>query len=96
MINKQHMNANLELWFEAVQMMSAVARITQQDLFRIALLAADTAAGVQQGLGPGDGSLQGGQVQEDLGQRRAGEARFLPAFLQRSTTACFHLHLIIC
>jgi len=46
MINKQHMNANLELWFEAVQMMSAVARITQQDLFRIALLAADTAARV--------------------------------------------------
>jgi len=48
------MESNLERTFQAVRVISAVTRITQQHLLGVAKATADAAAGSQHGARPGD------------------------------------------
>ena len=66
-------------------MVASVAAITQQHLLRVAATSTHTAAGLEDGLVPGHGALQGGEMEEDLGEAGAGHQGLLPALPARLT-----------
>lgn len=80
-------HAYLELGSHTVDVMASLAGVAQQHVLGIALLATHLAAGIQDGLGPGDAALQGGEVQEDLRQAGAAEQGLPPAVLHRLADA---------
>ena len=75
--------AYLKRWFKTVHVVASVAAVTEQHLLGVSLPATDPAARVEGGLAPQDAPLQGGQVQEHLGEAGSGHQRLLPALKQR-------------
>ena len=78
-------STNLERWYEAEHVVAPVAAVAQQHLLGVAAASAHAAAGLEDGLVPGDGALQRGEVEEDLGEAGAGHQRLLPALTARLT-----------
>lgn len=56
----------LETGSQAVDVVSSVTAVTQQHVVCISFTPADPTAGIEDGAGPEDASLQGGQVNKHL------------------------------
>ena len=75
----------LEFGPDAVDVVSPVAAVAEQHVLGVSLAPADLAAGVEQGLGPQHAPLQGGEVEEPLGQAGARLQRVPPPLQHRLT-----------
>ena len=78
-------------------MVASIALVAQQHLLAVPLPAADPALRVQDGAGPRDAPLQGGQVEEDLqsgsGSQQSARAQRLTWHMKTGSVLRFHFRL---